>query len=1344
MPLEPKSLFLDPLAFGVGEFRAQNDGLVHVRLAPGGAIEVQRWPRQDVLNDAPSVYRMEPAGEGSSLVPFQPFYLDHTGSMYFGYDYNIQRGLSDQTAVGIQKVGGDGLELLRDWELLPWQLGRFQSINQMLVTTLPGVVAVGQENRQNFLWYASSLGSIGRLADLGNSSRDYLYFSMIQTREEQIAFVESVDLEEYTIQVWNLRTLSQEWQRPAPGTLNGPQVGRGIDLAAVGDRLVVGFEDGVEVLTLGGTPVWEADLALGDIATSLFKPHMATDGQTLLVHHGSSQFFQDEPAPGALAPDAPLVAYDLETGTELWRRTFDAVSVGPWLGQNPGAAPPYLRGAVTVNPIIVGDKIALAGLRAPEADLDGEPLRTLTILDLATGATEAQITSEDGIVLKEITGLMASQATIFLTGLIQQGEFAGAADRRAAAQGFGAVAAELVTSLAARSAIEGCGVTVGTPVRFEVEVASTGKGPAQAPRLEVVTSLSADIVIGSDPECRFIASAVGTCVLGGLEAAAEDGEPNSRTVEVTVIPQVPGSLTVKMLTADDERGGANSVAATFDLEVFPAAANLELTIDAIEVTQGVQDLNNSVPLVARKPALVRVYLGTNGARVTGVVATLEGRRGGLSLGFAEQLNGCLTLGTGGSDRADLTTTANFLLPRTWLLEDFELVARVDPEDLVIEANEGNNSRTAAVNLHPMPPVCTVSYPLVVLDSNGEPVTTGLIDPIASGQTRPVQSVRALSLLPIHRFDNVNIFEALKPRFGEAWDLDLDPLNADTGEGGKILDRLERIRALSRDPNDCDAGSIYAGYFSQNARSDMGGLARTPGHVQINVSNNDYNSNFPFDTPFGGLVRAHETAHNYGRVHVDCGIGGVGAGSILDMNYPHPPCQVAATGTGTEWGLDFADPTLISIIQPKDAADMLSYNSNRWISGYQWRRLMNEIDAGNRGKSSLGTTIEEAGGTVWPPEVIPPLRDTATGEAQVAEEAVKILGVSQVALAFGGAELAEDGSLDLDSVVLRSGELLAGEVPAPDPMRRLYAEHRRAALGVAAKGLATDLRVEVLAANGQVLASEPVVMAFDLSEAAPAASFTLLVPAGPGASAVRIVDADNAELARLEASANAPVIGLVQVSANDADRTITASWSGADADGDAISYTLLFSDDGGATWQVITETEATEASFDATSLPGTAAARVRVLVSDGFLTAYADSVAFTVAPREPQARILSPGEGAAFPFGALIRMQAEAFDPEEGSLPDEALVWEVDGAAAGSGEVLDFRGLAAGTRTVTLRATDSDGKVSEAATSFVVGQPLPTRGAAIAALLGQASAQAPLADRDGDGRVDAADLLARPK
>jgi len=115
----------------------------------------------------------------------------------------------------------------------------------------------------------------------------------------------------------------------------------------------------------------------------------------------------------------------------------------------------------------------------------------------------------------------------------------------------------------------------------------------------------------------------------------------------------------------------------------------------------------------------------------------------------------------------------------------------------------------------------------------------------------------------------------------------------------------------------------------------------------------------------------------------------------------------------------------------------------------------------------------------------------------------------------------------------------------------------------------------------------------------------------------------------------------------------------------------------------------------TMLPGSTNALIEVEASDGVHTATDRSDApFRVSSKPPlSAQIVAPMNNARLVQSQAVTFAGTSFDPEDGLLPDNALVWNssLDGPL-GHGRSLTTT-LSAGRHTITLTATDTDGQAT---------------------------------------------------
>ncbi len=251
------------------------------------------------------------------------------------------------------------------------------------------------------------------------------------------------------------------------------------------------------------------------------------------------------------------------------------------------------------------------------------------------------------------------------------------------------------------------------------------------------------------------------------------------------------------------------------------------------------------------------------------------------------------------------------------------------------------------------------------------------------------------------------------------------------------------------------------------------------------------------------------------------------------------------------------------------------------------------------------------------------------------------------------------------------------------------------------------RVELLDAAGQVLAG----LGFDVD-------FTVFVdgPAGNGPTGLVpasfvlsfayredvarvILRHDGQALAALTPSAAPPAVTLERpVGGEHWDGVQRIRWSAADADGDSLTYDLLYSRNGGGTWEPVTSgLEQSWYDWDTRYVAGSQQARLRVVAGDGFYSTWSTSAAdFTVVSKPPRAVIEQPAANASYLEGQPIRLRAAAWDPEDGSLTAEQLTWTTPvSGTLGHGAELEVSSLPPGSHLLTLQAMDSEGRSTTA-------------------------------------------------
>jgi len=256
---------------------------------------------------------------------------------------------------------------------------------------------------------------------------------------------------------------------------------------------------------------------------------------------------------------------------------------------------------------------------------------------------------------------------------------------------------------------------------------------------------------------------------------------------------------------------------------------------------------------------------------------------------------------------------------------------------------------------------------------------------------------------------------------------------------------------------------------------------------------------------------------------------------------------------------------------------------------------------------------------------------------------------------------------------------------------------------------TNFLLEALDDSGKVLqsiqfAGAPCVFAENSTNQT--ADFIVALAADPSIRALMLWH-NGGLMGTLTASPNAPTLTLITPNGGQkfGAGTVSASWSGNDADGDTLAYTVQYSADGGTSWKTLAvDIPDQSLEFDSSQMAATTQGLIRVIASDGFNTTTAQSATnFTVQPHAPSVSINAPADGSTFIGHQQLFLDASANDMQDGALGGTNVQWYSDrDGALGSGAILTFDStvLSEGYHTITVRAIDSAGLTNSAVTHFL--------------------------------------------
>lgn len=998
----------------------------------------------------------------------------------------------------------------------------------------------------------------------------------------------------------------------------------GYDLVATEDAVLVSQGGRVIKLDIANrTEEWESEIESG--CSSPLQPFgAATNGQIVAV---------------TAVCDDQVVGLDYSNGNEEWRK-----DIGP-IGSPSTIA-------------LGGDTLFVASITTPYFNLfalnpnTGAELEKLELhLDDPEFDTSSVLAISDGLLL------MASNRGKKILNRFER------------------MPADLSAELETGS-LPACGASVGGALTFNFLVTNHGPGTTDNTRADLTLPDGQISLETSQGSCT--GGAAPFCELGSL-AVNQSVQITASVVLSTAGSFSPGISLSGAVRDPDESNDSDSQPLTVD----PASpAGLDLMLTDIEITQGIQNLANEVPLVNGKPTFVRVYGRTNGDPVRNVSAVLHGEveLTGEDLGTLSPIPAaaCQDMDGDTPDRDRLSESFVFQLPPSWLEGGVLFTAEINPDGSIPDVQPANDTLTIARGFTRLPRVCLQTYPVRTTgrETSTSPETDNLFpDPWSIADDVGNILTRAFTMLPVREikvYPSSHLIEEWEPFAEGGW----GPYEMDKDEDnrGDVLDTLWWLNLFGDDPDLCDADDSrthYVGMVHQGTKNTVGsaGLGELDGDELMLFLNTGPNGPQRFDDPHGGLTLAHEIGHNYDRKHVSCG-----KPKNPDFWYPkdRDRCNIGPIDARAWYGLEFRDPTAPVVITPTMAGDVMSYADDVWPSEYTWEAIQDVLCEENG--CTFPTYAEGLDSAATSPAPAETLVDPITGDVLV------IRGVISPTIGLDDAY-----RLPVDQMP-KAAELWAQQ-QASQPVTVTYALN--------------------LINGTTILHSEPFTPTHADDQQTEHTSFGLVVPWDPATAHVELVVGDSTAIS-LTVSASAPVVTSLSPDGGESfTDTLPIFWTASDADGDDLRYTVLYSGDGGGSWKALaTSVETNTLTIDSTLLPGSAGqSLIKVVASDGLNTGYRQSAAgFSLPDRKPRAMIYFPADGGAYPSGSMLILRGAIYDPEDDYLPAAVMSWTLSGTGlVGLGDNIVLEDLADGNYSLTLSAADSRGQTGSKTISFRIGE-----------------------------------------
>jgi len=703
----------------------------------------------------------------------------------------------------------------------------------------------------------------------------------------------------------------------------------------------------------------------------------------------------------------------------------------------------------------------------------------------------------------------------------------------------------------------------------------------------------------------------------------------------------------------------------------------DLSIHGIEITQGIQCfdtskglatcVDNSLPVVAKKDATARIYLKYSGVfgSMSNVPVRLHIRANGVWYTANATGKATSTLNQANTDSADIYFNVNF---NNDVLVDF--YAEVDPDHTISEINEGNNrypgSGYLTLNFRRRDTLKIVGQRL-----RYHPAGYGGTQYAGGWGVNGGGADWFEQVLPVR---NNGINYSVKSGYLD-WTSTLS-----SGDGQHALIQYLNTQWVLQNALSWMFGSDFLGaqhvYGWAPSAGYSGGHADMPvyphagglGVVGIGSDAPGASTDSPGS---GAYIFGHELTHDYNIYHTNTGDSCGSNDGASDFPYGSSSIQ--------EFGFN---PITGKIYDPALTHDLMSYcpaggSRQGWISPFTWNKMFND----------LATTALNANAATADQPNVGILQATDSAESLVVHATVYNPQVSQQ---HGG--------------VLGELYRISGGVVYPAPQGDYAIELRNGAKVLRRTTFVVNFESEYDGHGG------PTTGPHDAPpfppEPAPQADMSFIMLWEPGTTSVALVH-NGEDLDVRTLSANAPTVVIdspTGATTWPAGSTQTLRWTGHDLDGDTLTYSVLYSHNGGASWDLLAS-ELTGQSYAVLvdSLAGGSNTRFRVVATDGINIGYAGTPAIIVPEQAPFVVITDPVAGQTFIPGALVVMQGSATDMEDGGLPDAALNWSSDRQGAlGAGPSLPTNSLTPGKHVISLTATDSSGKFTSTSVTIFIG------------------------------------------
>ena len=368
---------------------------------------------------------------------------------------------------------------------------------------------------------------------------------------------------------------------------------------------------------------------------------------------------------------------------------------------------------------------------------------------------------------------------------------------------------------------------------------------------------------------------------------------------------------------------SNQPMPTFIPIITPIILLPDLRATKLEVTQGVQDLNNSVRLVEYKRTYVRFHVKSNyGTYASNALLQVSGN------GSSQWL---LPINNTSADKVNVR-----MLPNRDAIQDsflFELPSKYRHGNIHLKAivnllgnspneiNTANNVIETDISYEPTPRLDIVVYRLGY-NYNGNTYWASQAD-----ATQMVDWLKRAYPTASIKIWYRTMWWGTVTKDGDGKFIELTC--------GLVNQQLATIKALDVffNPSVPSTARYYA--LADDGGGFMRGCSWGSDDKVASGPTGDGTWGWDFDGSYGDWYGGHELGHSYGRPHAPfCGA----SGNAADYPYPNGAISPVSTGNSAVYGFDISTHDIYS----PDWADVMTYCDYQWVGSYTYHKLLDHF------------------------------------------------------------------------------------------------------------------------------------------------------------------------------------------------------------------------------------------------------------------------------------------------------------------------------------------------------------------------------------------------------------------